>query len=107
MVLMIQETNAGVKKFGLVFDSSDLVFEVGMMPLGDIDEIFFHFLHVPVFYEFGDLMCRLIVELRDVFENHSPGDLRDFLFRCRATELLKNPRITDRSTAYHEPGGSG
>ena len=107
MIFVIEETNAGVKEFGLVFDSSDLVFEVGMMPLADVDEIFFHFLHVPVFYEFGNFMCRLIVKFRDVFENHPSGDLRDFLFRCRATDLLKNPRITDRATAYHEPSGSG
>ena len=107
MIFVIEKTNAGVKKFGLVFDSSDLMFEVCMMPLADVDEIFFHLLHVPVFYEFGYFMCRLIVKFRDVFENHPPGDLRDFLFRCRATDLLKNPRITDRATAYHEPSGSG
>ena len=51
------------KEFGLVFDSSDLLLEVGMMPLTDVDEIFFHLLHVPLFYEFGDFTCCLVIEL--------------------------------------------
>ena len=107
MILVVEETNAGIEKFGLVFDSSDLLLEVGMMPLTDVDEIFFHLLHVPLFYEFGDFTCCLVIELCDVFENHPPGDLGNFLFRCRATDLLKDPRITDRSPAYHESSGSG
>ena len=44
MILVVEKTSAGLKKFGLVFDSSDLVLEVGMMSLADVDEIFFHFL---------------------------------------------------------------
>lgn len=107
MILIVEKTSAGLKKFGLVFDSSDLVLEVGMMSLADVDEIFFHFLDVSVFYEFGYFTCRFVVKFRDVFENHSACDFRDFLFRCRATDLLEDPGIANRSPSYHEPGSPG
>jgi hypothetical protein len=78
---VIKKVSAGGEKFGPCGHSPDPVFKVLMMPLHNVNEVFFHFLNMLVFDEFWNLLCGFIIEPPDVFHHHFCGYDRDFRAR--------------------------
>ncbi len=75
--------------------------------LDDVDEVFFHLLDVLVFIEMGDDLGGFFVEPLDVGEDHLAGHDGGSASGEGGPELLKDPRVTDRTPADHEAGGFG
>ena len=62
------------KEFFFGFYAADVVLKAGWLSLGDVDEVFFHFLDVFLFHEIADDAGGFFKEEVNVAEDHALGD---------------------------------
>ena len=97
-----------LKELLLLLRPENIVVKFLVETLGNVGEIPFHLMNLPVRPVDLDLLqCGLLPELFDVGKEILPGWNGDWSPSVRCSQLLKKPWVADGSAAHHESCSSG